>query len=88
MTEGPFIKPLPLPKPRGVTVFLVSTFNPTIGSNAILGFLGRRSVFSNCFLLVDRLDELVPLEGWPSTCFFKVACYLIYALILAASIFA
>ena len=68
----PVVSPLPLPRPS----FFSSTLRPTTVLGTILGFLGRQSVVSGYFLLVDRLDEPVPLEGWPSACFFKAACSL------------
>ena len=62
VTKWPVIKPLPFPRPREVTVFLVLAFNPTTGSVRVLGFLGRRLDFSGYFLLVDGLAKPVPLE--------------------------
>jgi len=61
MGTGPVMSPLPFPRLSGVTVFLVSAFNPTMGSRTVLGFFGRRSVFSGCFLLANGLVGPVPL---------------------------
>ena len=68
----------PLPTP-GPSFFFASAFSPTTGSRTVLGFLWRRSDFYYCFLLVDSLDEPVPIGVWSSTCFFKVACCLLAA---------
>ena len=57
------MSPLPLPRPRGVTIFLVLAFNLTTSSGTVLGFFGRRLVFSIYFLLEDELVEPVSLGG-------------------------
>ena len=57
------MSPLPFPGPRGVTIFLVSAFNPMTSSGTVLGFFGRWSVFFICFLLEDGLVEPVSLGG-------------------------
>ena len=51
-----------LPWPSGVAVFFILVFNSTTDLGATLGFLARRSVFSDGFLLVDGLAIPIPLR--------------------------